>query len=86
MFEPAVYALCFLTSAACAWLLASSYLRHRQGLLLWSAICFCLLALNNALVFVDLILLPHIDLMPMRQITELSAIAVLLYGFVWESE
>ena len=86
MFEPAVYMLCFLTSATCAWLLSSSYRRHRQGLLLWSAICFWLLALNSALVFIDLILLPNVDLLPLRQTTELFAIAVLLYGFVWESE
>jgi hypothetical protein len=86
MFEPFVYILCFLTSAACAWLLLSSYRSHRQGLLLWSAICFCFLALNSALVIVDIILLPSIDLEPLRLATNLAAVGVLLYGFVWESE
>jgi hypothetical protein len=86
MLEPLVYTLCFLTSAACAWLLLASYRRQHEPLLLWSALCFCLLAANNVLVFVDLILLPQIDLLPLRQVTELFGIGVLLYGFVWESE
>jgi Family of unknown function (DUF5985) len=86
MFEPAVYILCFLSSAACAWLLLTSYHRHRQPLLLWSGLCFCLLAVDSALVFIDIIILPDTDLLPMRQVTELLAIGVLLYAFVWESD
>ena len=86
MFEPLVYATCFLTSAGCAWLLLSSYRRHRQGLLLWSAFCFCLLAFNSLLVFIDIILLPNVSLLSLRLATNLLAVSVLLYGFVWESE
>jgi hypothetical protein len=86
MFEPLVYAMCFLTSAACAWLLLSSFRHHRQPLLLWSAVCFCLLALNSFLVFIDIILLPDINLLSLRLATNLLAVGVLLYGFVWESE
>ena len=44
-----VYLLCFLTSSICALLLGRSYARTRSRLLLWSAICFCLLALANVL-------------------------------------
>ena len=40
IFATAVYILCFLTSAACAWLLGRSYLANRTPLLLWSGICF----------------------------------------------
>jgi hypothetical protein len=86
MFEAVVYALCFLTSATCAWLLISSYFRRGQRLLLWSASCFCLLAANNFLVFADLVLLPTIDLLPIRQVTSLLAITLLLYGFIWETD
>ena len=86
MFEPTVYILCFLTSAACAWLLLSSYRRQSQPLLLWSGLCFCLLAVNSALVFIDIIMLPDTDLLPLRQVTELLGIGVLLYAFVWESD
>lgn len=83
-FEAIVYLLCFFTSALCGYLLVLAYLRGRERLLLWSAICFCLLGLNNLLVFVDIILLPQIDLSLVRSITALAAVGVLLYGFVWE--
>lgn len=81
----AVYILCFLTSAVCGWLLVRSYLRTRTALLLWTAICFVLLAVNNFLVVVDLVFLPDaIDLRPMRFAVTLVALATLLYGFIWE--
>lgn len=86
MFEPVVYTLCFLTSAACAWLLLSSYRRLHEPLLLWSAICFSLLAVNSALVFIDIVLLPNVDLLPLREAVNLAAVGVLLFGFIWESE
>ena len=85
-FGPVVYFLCFVASGACAYLLVSAFLRGRERLLLWSAICFCLLALNNLLVFVDIIVLPNVDLVPLRSLTALLAVAILLYGFIWEIE
>jgi hypothetical protein len=80
-----VYLLCFATSAGCAWLLVRSYVRTRSGLLLWTAICFVLLGLNNLLVVVDLVFLPDsIDLRPARLAANVAALATLLYGFIWE--
>lgn len=80
-----VYFLCFLASACCGWLLVRSYLASRTKLLLWSAVCFVLLALNNLFLFVDLALLPTaIDLSLLRSGLSLSAVSALLYGFVWE--
>jgi hypothetical protein len=38
------------------------------------------------LVFVDLILLPDVNLVPLRSLTALAAAAVLIYGFIWEIE
>ena len=85
LFEPLVYVLCFLTSGLCAWLLLASYRRRLQRLLLWSGLCFCFLALNSLLVFFDLVVLPtQINLTTARLATTLVALAVLLYGFVWE--
>lgn len=85
MFESLVYVLCFLTSALCAWLLLASYRRRLQRLLLWSGLCFCLLALNSLLVFFDIVVLPtEINLTAVRLATTLFALVVLLYGFVWE--
>ncbi|HYC98794.1 DUF5985 family protein [Brevundimonas sp.] len=80
----AVYGLCLLTSALCAALLIRSYGRSRQPLLLWSAACFSLLAINNLLVVLDMVVLPGIDLSLARQVTSLAAVGVLLYGFIWE--
>lgn len=81
-----VYALCFVTSTLCSWLLIRSFLRNRTRLLLWSAACFVLLAINNLLVVLDLVFLPTIDLSGLRIATSLAAISTLLFGFVWEIE
>ncbi len=79
-----VYLLCFATSAGCSWLLVRSYFRTRTALLLWTAACFVLLALNSFLVVLDLVFLPNVDLQLARLTVTLIAIATLLYGFVWE--
>lgn len=81
---PAVYVLCFLTSAACTYLLVRSYLQSQTRLLLWSAICFVLLALNNLFVVMDIVLFPSIDFSPLRTVTTVAAVGTLLYAFVWE--
>jgi Family of unknown function (DUF5985) len=81
----AVYVLSFLTSAVCGWLLVRSYLHNRTKLLLWSAACFVLLAINNLVVVIDMIVLPtQVDLSFARVALNLAAIATLLYGFIWE--
>jgi len=79
-----VYFLCFATSAGCGWLLVRSYIRTRTALLLWTAACFVLLALNNFLVVVDLAYLPDVDLRYPRLAANVVALATLLYGFIWE--
>ncbi len=81
-----VYLLCAATSLGCLLLLTRSYLRTRNRLLLWSALAFVGFALNNLLVFVDLVLLPtSVDLLLARNIASLAALGVLLYGFIWEA-
>lgn len=86
-FPSAVYLLCFLTSSACAWLLARSYWRTGARMLLWSALCFALLGLNNLVVVVDLVLLPRaVTLQVARLLLSLAAVAVLLFGFIWDLE
>ena len=85
-FPTAVYLLCFATSSACAILLARSYARTRARLLLWSAMCFVLLAGNNLLVIVDLLVLPDVNLTVVRLGFSVAALAVLLFGFIWDLE
>ena len=83
----AVYFLCFLASACCGWLLVRSYLGNKTKLLLWSAICFVLLALSNLVLFIDLVLLPtSIDLSIVRGLLAMTAVVALLYGFIWKLE
>ena len=87
LFPTIVYLLCFVTSSACAYLLGRSYSKTRARLLLWSAICFLFLAINNLLLVVDLVFLPiDVDLRFARLITALVATCVLLFGFVWDLE
>jgi hypothetical protein len=80
-----VYSLCLATSVLCATMLVRAYRASRSRLLLWSAACFVLLALNNLLVVADMVLLPQVDLTLARQGTALAAVLVLLFGFVWEA-
>src|SRR3569833_4024278 len=56
------YILCALTSLFCAALLIRGYRAQRTRLLLWSSRCFIGLALRNAILVDDLILLPQVDL------------------------
>jgi len=86
-FPAAVYLLCFATSSACAVLLARSYRRTGARLLFWSALCFLLLAANNGLVTVDLLLTPpDVDFRLARYLLALAALGVLLFGFIWDLE
>lgn len=82
----AVFLLCALTSALCAILLSRAYLRSRSRLLLWSALCFVGLALNNGLLVVDRIVLSDVDLSVWRQVPAVIGVAVLLYGLVWDAD
>ena len=83
----AIYLLCVVTSLMCLALLARGYARTGVKLLLWSALCFVGLALNNLLLFVDLVLLPtEVSLIFWRQATTFISLSVLLYGFIWEAD
>ncbi|HEX6375848.1 MAG TPA: DUF5985 family protein [Allosphingosinicella sp.] len=85
-FPAAVYLLCFATSGACALLLARSYRRTGARLLFWSGLCFLFLAANNLVVIFDLLLFPEVDFRLVRHLLALSAICVLLFGFIWDLE
>jgi hypothetical protein len=79
-----VYILCALTSLACALLLGRAYRQARHRLLLWSALCFVGLALNNLLLVLDLLILPQLDLSMARALTGLVGVSLLIYGLVWD--
>lgn len=81
-----IYSLCAVTAALCAWRLLTAHTRTRLQLLLWGGICFALFALNNALVVVDRVLLPEVNLFSLRLITALLGMAALLYGLIWDAK
>jgi hypothetical protein len=81
-----IYTLCALTSGLCTALLARAFWRFRSRLLLWSALSFYGLTLNNLALWADKIALPGEDLSLVRNVIGLISMLVLLYGLVWESE
>lgn len=80
-----VYALCALTSLACAVLLLRGYRASRARLLLWSGLCFTGLAANNVILLIDTRVVPTIDLSLWRSLPALAGVAILIYGLVWET-
>jgi hypothetical protein len=81
-----VYALCALTSGLCAVLLGRAYRASRARLLLWSSLAFAGLTLNNLVLFIDLIVVPTVDLALYRGLLAAVSVMVLLLGLIWDSE
>ena len=79
----AVFLLSTATSLLCSLLLFRSYMGKGVRILLWSAICFGALAIDNTLLFVDLIVLgPDTSLVIARKLTALFGLGVLICGLV----
>ena len=82
-----VYLLCAATSCLCAVLLLRGYGKSRVGLLFWSGLCFIGLAIDNVLLYVDLEVIPTLDVITIwRRLPALASMALLVYGLVWESK
>jgi hypothetical protein len=81
-----LYLLAALTSGACMLLLFRAYASSGVRLLLWSALCFVFLTVNNVLLFFDFAIYPELDLRPYRLVTALVGVLFLLYAFIWEAE
>ena len=81
-----IYGACMLTALLCAFLLFRAYSRSRLRLLMWSGLCFAGLTLNNLLVVLDRLVLGEIDLSVWRTSVALVAMAILLYGLIWDAE
>ena len=82
----AVYILGTIVVIACGVFLLRGYLQGRQKLLLWSSICFFGLGVSNFLLFLDLVVLPDVDLYLARLISGAVAMLFLLYGLIWEGQ
>lgn len=80
------FILCALVSLLCAVLLLRAFFRGGHRLLLWSGLCFAGLAVENALVFIDVVMLPNTDLYPLRLLVTAASVLTLLFGLLWEGE
>ncbi len=81
-----LYGLCALTALGCAALLLRAYRGSRNSLLLWSGLCFCGLMISNVILVVDKLLVPEVNLLPVRLFVTALSMLLLLYGLVYRSE
>jgi len=81
-----VYLLCAGTCLLCAVMLLRAYAKHHVRLLLWSGLCFAGLMIENIMLYVDVVVVPDIDLSLWRKIPGLVALTVLLFGMIWDSK
>lgn len=81
-----VYLLCAGTCLLCAVMLLRAYAKQRVRLLLWSGLCFAGLMVENVMLYVDVVVVPDIDLSLWRKLPGLVALGVLLFGLIWDSK
>jgi hypothetical protein len=81
-----IYTLCALTSLACAVLLLASYRRTRHRLLFWSGWSFVAMTVNNLFLVFDKVIFPDVYLLPVRLVSALVSMLLLLYGLIYEKE
>ena len=84
--RPVAYILCTLVSLLCAVLLLRGYMRGRHRLLLWSGLCFTGLTVSSLVTFLDLVVLPDVDLYLIREAITAFSILILLFGMIWEAQ
>ncbi|HXH76148.1 MAG TPA: DUF5985 family protein [Bacteriovoracaceae bacterium] len=79
----AVYISCALLSLACSFMLFKGYRQNKFRLLMWTSIGFLGFALNNTLLFIDLIVLRDtFDLSVIRTVPSLVGMVLLVYGLI----
>ena len=81
-----VYVLCAATCLLCAAMLLRGYKRTRVRLLFWSGLCFLGLMIDNIILYVDVVVVPDVDLAVWRKLPGLVAISLLVFGLIWESK
>jgi hypothetical protein len=69
----------------CAVLLWRGYRQSGVRLLLWSSLCFAGLALDNMVLYFDVIIVPDIDLAVIRRLPGLAGLSLLIFGLIFES-
>lgn len=80
-----VYLLCSVSCLVCVVLLWRTYRSSSSRFVFWSLLCFAGLTVSNALLFVDLVLVPQIDLLVYRQLVTFMSVAAMMWGFMWDT-
>lgn len=81
-----IFALCAVASIFVVVLLARAYIQRPSRILFWSAICFVGIALNNIVLFYDLVILPdEISYAVLRNALLAGSTGVLIYGLIWDA-
>lgn len=81
-----VYLLCAATCLLCAFMLIRGYKQTGVRLLLWSGLCFAGLMIDNIILYVDVVVVPDMNLAIWRKIPGFVATVVLIIGLIWESK
>jgi len=81
-----VYALCALTSLVCFGLLFRQHRRAPSRLALRSSAAFLCFAVANIILFIDLVVLPQMDLKFWRNFANLVGGLILLFALTSERE
>lgn len=84
MLQGPIYLLCAATALACCVLLLRGFRRSGVRLLFWCGLCFLALTLENICLFVDLVLIPEIDLSALHISAAVIGVVLLLYGLIFE--
>lgn len=81
----AIYILCTITSAVCAFFLIRGYRRTGMRLLFWSGLFFVMQVAANILLYIDLVVISSFSLLWARNLITLFGVMVLLVGLIWEA-
>jgi hypothetical protein len=81
-----VYLLCAATCLLCTVMLFRGYLNSQVRLLFWASLCFAGLMIDNIILYVDVVVVPDVNLAIWRKLPGLLATTVLVFGLIWESK
>ena len=84
--SPILLSLCAATALVCAVLLLQGWRATHSRLLWWSGLCFSGFFVGNLVLVLDKLILPQVDLQPLRLTITLASMVVMLYGLVGTRE
>jgi hypothetical protein len=80
-----VFVLCMITSLISGLLLWRAARGPTHRLLRWCAVFFFGMAVNNAILFFDVVVVRHIDLSLSANVVAFISVFALLYALIWEA-